>query len=146
MRLITGCHRATSVDHLLAESKMMCVSENLSMLCSRFLISCLSPSHRPSRPLQKQTESSVEGDACLQIPKHCVPLLERRYHPKKGLKKLLILLLFVPQLLRRMSTLYLVLSLLTSILQNKLYLVSSVPPCPAFVQGSAQTFNLISIL
>jgi hypothetical protein len=45
MRLITGCHKAASIDHLLSETKMMPVAEHLSMLCTQFLANCLGPSH-----------------------------------------------------------------------------------------------------
>ena len=45
MRLITGCHKASSIDHLLTESKLMPVAEHLSMLCAQFLASCLRPTH-----------------------------------------------------------------------------------------------------
>jgi hypothetical protein len=40
MRLVTGCHKASSnssIDHLLTETKMMRVSEYLSMLCAQYL-------------------------------------------------------------------------------------------------------------
>jgi hypothetical protein len=50
MRLVTGCHKASSIDHLLMETKMMRVSEHLSMLCAQYLASCSSPSH-PSHDL-----------------------------------------------------------------------------------------------
>jgi hypothetical protein len=45
MRLIKGCHKATSIDHLLTESKLMPVAEHLSKLCAQFLTNCLRPSH-----------------------------------------------------------------------------------------------------
>jgi hypothetical protein len=45
IRLITGCHKAASIGHLLTETKMMPVAEHLSMLCAQFLVSCLRPSH-----------------------------------------------------------------------------------------------------
>jgi hypothetical protein len=45
MWLITGCHKAASIDHLLTETKMMPVAEHLSMLCAQFLANCLRPSH-----------------------------------------------------------------------------------------------------
>lgn len=45
MRLNTGCHKATSVDHLHAETKLMPVNEHLSMLCSQYLASALRLSH-----------------------------------------------------------------------------------------------------
>jgi hypothetical protein len=45
MRLITGCHKASYIDHLLGETKMMRVSEQLGMLCAQYLASCLNPTH-----------------------------------------------------------------------------------------------------
>jgi hypothetical protein len=45
MRLITGCHKAPSISHLHAETKLMPVAEHLTMLCIQFLACCLSPSH-----------------------------------------------------------------------------------------------------
>jgi hypothetical protein len=36
MRLITGCLKASSIDHLHCETKLMPVAEHLSMLCSVF--------------------------------------------------------------------------------------------------------------
>jgi hypothetical protein len=43
--LITGGHKASSIDHLLAETKMMRLSEHLTMLCTLYLASCLGLSH-----------------------------------------------------------------------------------------------------
>jgi hypothetical protein len=45
MRLMTGCHMASSVAHLHAETKLMPVDEHLSMLCAQFLASCLRRCH-----------------------------------------------------------------------------------------------------
>jgi hypothetical protein len=45
MHLITGCHKASSIDHLLAVTKMIRVSEHLGMLCAQYLASCLNPTH-----------------------------------------------------------------------------------------------------
>jgi hypothetical protein len=45
MRLITGCHKAFSITHLYAETKLMPVAEHLGMLCAQFLAGCLLPSH-----------------------------------------------------------------------------------------------------
>jgi hypothetical protein len=45
MRLITGCHMASSIDHLHAESKLLPVAEHLTMLCSQYLASSFRPSH-----------------------------------------------------------------------------------------------------
>jgi hypothetical protein len=45
MRLIEGCHKAASISHLHAETKLMPVAEHLTMLCIQFLARCLSLSH-----------------------------------------------------------------------------------------------------
>jgi hypothetical protein len=49
MRLITGCHKAASIAHLHAESKLLPVAEHLTMLCVQFLARCLSPVHPSHR-------------------------------------------------------------------------------------------------
>jgi hypothetical protein len=54
LHLITGCHLATSIDHLHAETKLMPVAEHLNMLCFQFLAKCLSPSH-PSHDVVLQS-------------------------------------------------------------------------------------------
>jgi hypothetical protein len=45
MGLITGCHKAASIAHLHAETKLMPVADHLTMLCLQFLARCRSPSH-----------------------------------------------------------------------------------------------------
>jgi hypothetical protein len=45
MHLITSCHRASAITHFHAEMQLLPVVEHLSMLCARFLTSCLCRSH-----------------------------------------------------------------------------------------------------
>jgi hypothetical protein len=74
MRLITGCHKASSIDHLLAETKMMRVSEHLGMLCAQYLASCLNPTHPshevvmlPPGPRTNNQGRPLKGDPCFKI-------------------------------------------------------------------------------
>jgi hypothetical protein len=60
LRLITGCHLASPIDHLHSEVAILPVGIRLDMLCKQFLISALRsahPSHevvlRPLGPTQK---------------------------------------------------------------------------------------------
>jgi hypothetical protein len=45
MRTITGAHRNSSQDHLLAETKLLPNSENLNLICSQFLASASRADH-----------------------------------------------------------------------------------------------------
>jgi hypothetical protein len=52
MQLITGCHKAAIINHFHSETKFMPVAAHLSMLCTKFLASCLCTSH-PSHNVVK---------------------------------------------------------------------------------------------
>ena len=45
LRMITGCHLASSIDHLHAETEILPVQIHLDMLCSQFLLSAMRPAH-----------------------------------------------------------------------------------------------------
>jgi hypothetical protein len=45
LRLITGCHKKSSIDHLHQETKILKVKNHLDLICSQFLARTLSPSH-----------------------------------------------------------------------------------------------------
>ena len=45
IRIATGCHKMTSIDHLHAEAEIMTVKEHLDMLCTQFLATCLQENH-----------------------------------------------------------------------------------------------------
>jgi hypothetical protein len=45
MRLMTGCHMASSIAHLHSETSLLPVKEHLSMLCAQYLASCLCRCH-----------------------------------------------------------------------------------------------------
>ena len=68
LRIATGCHRMTSIDHLHVEAEIMTVREHLNMLCSQFLATCLQESH-PSFPI-------VTADSG---PRTVKQTLQRRY-------------------------------------------------------------------
>jgi hypothetical protein len=55
MRVITGAHKSTSVDHLLAETELLPVSEHLGLICKQFLASVSHRSHPNHATVQQQT-------------------------------------------------------------------------------------------
>ena len=54
LRIITGSHKMSSIDHLHRETKMLLVKDNLNLLSSQYLVHCLSPHHHDG--------SSTEGN------------------------------------------------------------------------------------
>ena len=68
LRIATGCHKMSSIDHLHVEAEILTVREHLNMLCSQFLASCLQESH-PSFPI-------VTADSG---PRTVKQTLQRRY-------------------------------------------------------------------
>ena len=50
LRIATGCHKMSSIDHLHMEAEIMTVKEHLNMLCTQFLATCLQENH-PSFPI-----------------------------------------------------------------------------------------------
>ena len=50
LRIATGCHKMSSIDHLHMEAEIMTVKEPLNMLCTQFLATCLQENH-PSFPI-----------------------------------------------------------------------------------------------
>jgi hypothetical protein len=59
MRLITGCHKASPINHLHCETKLMPVAEHLSMLCSQYLASCLLTMWSSSLPDHAKTNMDI---------------------------------------------------------------------------------------
>ena len=45
LRLATGCHLSSPVDHLHAEAMVLKVQEHLDMICTQFLATCLQRNH-----------------------------------------------------------------------------------------------------
>jgi hypothetical protein len=45
LRLITGCHKKSSIDCLHQETKILKIKNHLELICSQFLAKALSPSH-----------------------------------------------------------------------------------------------------
>lgn len=45
MRLITGCHKASPIEHLHTECKLMPVINHFTMLCTQYLATCLCPTN-----------------------------------------------------------------------------------------------------
>jgi hypothetical protein len=45
LRIVTGCHKATSIDHLHSETQVLPVSDDLDMICTQFLASVMRPAH-----------------------------------------------------------------------------------------------------
>jgi hypothetical protein len=52
LRLITGCHQASSIDHLHSKVKILPVGKRLDMLCLQFLASAIRLSHPSHHVLQ----------------------------------------------------------------------------------------------
>ena len=48
MRIATGCHKMSSIDHLHTEAEMLKVREHSELLSAQYLARCLEPgkSHR----------------------------------------------------------------------------------------------------
>ena len=49
LRLITGCHSASAVDHLHAETEMLPVSDHLELLAAQYLAGAQNPEHPAHR-------------------------------------------------------------------------------------------------
>ena len=45
LRIVTGCHRMASSDHVHHETKTLTVLDHTNLLCAQFLASCLRPTH-----------------------------------------------------------------------------------------------------
>jgi hypothetical protein len=45
LRMVTGCHMRTSIDHLHAECKILKVDQHIDLLASQFLANALTPDH-----------------------------------------------------------------------------------------------------
>lgn len=60
MRTITGCHKMAEQDHLLAETGMLPVSENLRLLSCQFLANT-SQEHHPSHQVMKIPTGQRKG-------------------------------------------------------------------------------------
>ena len=43
LRIITGAHKMSSIDHLHCETEMLRVEEHLNLLSAQYLIQCLEP-------------------------------------------------------------------------------------------------------
>jgi hypothetical protein len=43
--IVTGCHRASSIDHLHSETQVLPIEDRLDMLCIQYLASAMRPSH-----------------------------------------------------------------------------------------------------
>jgi hypothetical protein len=60
MRIITGCNKMTDQDHLLAETQLLPISENLGMVCSQFLANASQESH-PSHAIVNMSTGLRKG-------------------------------------------------------------------------------------
>ena len=70
LRIATGCHLSSAVDHLHSEAMILKVQEHLDMVCTQFLATSLHPSH-PSF----QIVTAESG------PRAMKNTLQSRYHP-----------------------------------------------------------------
>ena len=71
LRIATGCHLSSAVDHLHSEAKILKVQEHLDMICTQYLATYLQPEH-PSFPI-------VTADSGPRPMKHT---LQSRYLPR----------------------------------------------------------------
>ena len=71
LRVATGCHMSSAVDHLHSEAKILKVQEHLDMICAQHLATCLQPGH-PSYPIA----TAPAG------PRPMKQTLQSRYLPK----------------------------------------------------------------
>ena len=46
LRIITGSHKMSSIDHIHSETKMLRVEDHLNLLSAQYLVQCLSPHHQ----------------------------------------------------------------------------------------------------
>ena len=69
LRIATGCHRMSSIDHLHSEAKMLRISSTLDMRCTQFLASCMRP-HHPSHHVVIQSPGHRNMKATLSSKFH----------------------------------------------------------------------------
>lgn len=76
LRMVTGCHATTSVEHLLEECQILPVYDHLAMQCTQFLANAMQtdhPSHKivtrlpGARPNIKPTLQHCFGDRTLRF-------------------------------------------------------------------------------
>jgi hypothetical protein len=60
LRIVTGAHRNSSTDQLLAETQMLSVKDQLNLICSQFLASAFRESH-PSLSIVKLPTGDRRG-------------------------------------------------------------------------------------
>ena len=70
LRIATGCHMMSKIDHLHTEARILKVKEHLEMLCAQFLASCLHPLH-PSYPIVTADSGPRRKKETLQT--RCLP-------------------------------------------------------------------------
>ena len=74
LRIATGCHKKTSIDHLHQETKVLPVKQHLQMLCEQFLAKTLTRDH-PSHEVVMQPQGPRKKKAtlyssCIEPIKH----------------------------------------------------------------------------
>ena len=66
LRIATGCHKMSSVDHLHGEAKMLKVREHSELLSAQYLARCLPLQHHKGNP-----QETDKGDTLHQTSQHC---------------------------------------------------------------------------
>ena len=68
LRLITGCHFNSAIDHLHSETQILPVREHLKLLSSQYLVRALNPNHpshphvvEPPPPSQRQMKETLRS-------------------------------------------------------------------------------------
>jgi hypothetical protein len=57
LRLATGCHKRTRIEHLHQETRELHLDSHLNLLCSQFLANALTPAHPSHNIVTQNTES-----------------------------------------------------------------------------------------
>ena len=75
LRLITGCHTASAIDHHHSETQILPVERHLSLLSSQYFVCALNPNH-PSHPHVAATPPANQCAMKNVLRSKCWPLVE----------------------------------------------------------------------
>jgi hypothetical protein len=90
LRIVTGCYKATSIDHVHSETQVLPVSNHLVLICTQFLAHAMRPAHPshetvlcPSGP--RQMKFTLQSRYISSL----VPLLVNRIIPQVSYKRII---------------------------------------------------------
>ena len=86
LRISTGCHKMSSVDHMHAEANMLKVKEHSELLSAQYLARCLEPENvnfsiTTREPPKSRISKDVSLDVCGKTPHDVKHLFNCPAHP-----------------------------------------------------------------